>query len=140
MRKRKRPRSVTVIAWIIIVLHGLALFGLLVVLAMPPATRLQAAVGGEPEAAAYARGLLGGGIGVISGIAMLLGLNWGRLLYLWFVPISLVVTLALSGSKLHSSFPLTVILYIVVLHYLRRADVRAFFQGREEPNASPGEG
>ena len=137
MRRQERPRPVTVIAWVIIVMHVLATWGVLAAASLPPENRPRAAIGGEPEVAAYARAVLSGAVGVIAGTAMLLGMNWGRLLYLWFVPLSLVVTLALGGGEFGSVFPLTVLVYLVMLHYLRKPDVRAFFHGsvRRMPNA-----
>ena len=85
MSKKKRPTSVTVIAWIGIVLGGSSLFNLLSY-ALPESRQLLEA-SGRSVVMAVLLGAVDGVIFLVSGIAVLKGLNWGRLLYLFYRPI-----------------------------------------------------
>lgn len=123
MDTKKRPTSVTVIAWIIIVTNGLS-FVTMLTYTMPEVQRaLEAA--GMSVAIATLWTAVGGAIGVVSGIAILKGLNWGRLLYLCFAPISIVLGWLLYGFR--PTHVLTVIFYIVVLVFLTRPAASTFF-------------
>ncbi len=110
----KRPTSVTVIAWIIIVSGGLSFWFLL-----------------RPIAVLNVLwGLIHGTIALTSGIAMLRGLNWGRLLYLLYVPVAIILRLLLYGF-----FPMlivNVIWYAAFLILLTRPAASAFFAQQHE--------
>ena len=106
MNEKKRPTSVTVIAWIIII-TGVVNLGILLILRVG---RVYEVAGRSVDMCMYglSTSYMGGlpsaytiplmiwtvvvaGISVVCGIALLKGLNWGRLLYLGFVPISSVI-------------------------------------------------
>ncbi|MFC1713313.1 YbjO family protein [Candidatus Poribacteria bacterium] len=97
------------------------------------------------------------GIGMVSGIAILKGRNWGRILYLCSIPVfalySHLRNWSVYGSpfrftpgsslsqfilRLTSNIPL-VILYIVVLVFLTRATASSFFAGRTFNELEPEE-
>lgn len=105
----KRPTSVTVIAWIIIVSGGLSFWFLL-----RPTTVLS-----------VLWGVIRGTIALASGIAMLKGLNWGRLLYLLYVPVAIILRLLLYGFSPMQI--MTVICYAAFLILLTRPAASAFF-------------
>ena len=121
----RRPRSVTVIAWYTIInglLHA-AMFpkllntsvGLRVLHAM--GIPLQVAVGWTLASSATH---------ITAGIAMLQQHNWGRLLYLGFVPVALLLTMALYGFHLYDL--VAVILYGCFFVVLMRPTAAAFFR------------
>lgn len=119
----KRPTSVTVIAWIIIVAGGLSFVSILAYTISEVQWALEAA--DISVAIDILWRIVSGVIGVVSGIAILKGLNWGRLLYLCFVPISIVIGWILYGFR--PTDILTVIIYIVVLVFLTSPAASAFF-------------
>ena len=95
MSARKRPTSLTIIAWSQIVISGIVLFNILN-FAKPEFRQLMEA-SGRSAAISVLWGTIGGVIVLISGIAMLKGLNWGRFLCLCYPPISIVFTSLLYG-------------------------------------------
>lgn len=125
----KRPKSVTVIAWIIIVRGCM---GLLFVVNFARQQLSGGSVLLIPAAA----------IVIVSSIAILKGLNWGRLLYLFYIPIVTVYSLimfvfgssGITGIAAKLSFIrfiLEIIFYVVVLVYLTRPAASAFFAHRK---------
>jgi hypothetical protein len=114
MENGRRPVSVTVIGWIIILFGVLSFWFLL-----RPTIVLN-----------LLWGVIHGTIALASGIAMLRGLNWGRLLYLLYVPVAIILRLLLYGF-----FPLqivTVIWYVAFLILLTRPAASAFFAQQHE--------
>ena len=139
--KRERPKSVTVIGWIIILWNGLYLLN-----AMPLCFQAY-------FSETYGRSVLGisativfiaifGAI-LVSGIAILKGNNWGRILYLLTAPIVIVfgclsflffwVHMPVLLILLHVSIKiaLPVIFYVVVLISLKKPAASAFFAHRD---------
>jgi len=122
----KRPKSVTLIAWILIIVCSFYLANAI----------------GEPKywrSFAVVRFLIllwlvvSGFVGVVSGTAILKGFNWGRLLCLFYIPISIIafVLLQTGFGFLSVSFHLLNIVriafYIIVLIFLTRPASLAFF-------------
>jgi len=124
MGMSKRPASVSVIAWIIIVTGGLIMPVALLTFFVPEMQRML-----EINRIISAWAVLNGCVVILSGIAMLQGLNWGRLPYLWFIPISLVLGWLIYGF--HGTHILTVTLYIVMFMFLTRTDAKTFFISRK---------
>ncbi len=127
MTTRKRPISVTVIAWFEIVTSGDILFKTLYY--AKPEFRQLLEASGRSVVITVLWGIVGGVICLVSGIAMLKGLNWGRLLCLCYPPISIVLTLLLYGFHRSKSFIGGVVLYIVALVFLTRPAASTFFAG-----------
>ncbi len=142
MHMGKRPASVTIIAWIFIVASGLNLVNLSRVLTQRKALQFEIAdkvpfwaippyadfkVVGKSEVIVALWSVVAGAIGLISGIAILKGLNWGRLLYLFSMPISIVLTW-LHGF--HTIDTLKVIFYVIFLVFLTRPAASLFFARR----------
>lgn len=83
----KRPTSVTAVCWILIASEGISLIFSIWILANPNPTAKQMATelmsrSPIPISVQYLQMHAGFLIGVVSGIAMLRGRNWGRLLYI----------------------------------------------------------
>ena len=128
MAEKKRPTSVAVIAWIITITSGLSLVATPFTVMMPLARQAIEATGMSVGMAIF-WGMLSGAIGVVSGIAMLKGVNWGRLLYLWAMPIMTVLNWILYGFNANG-IP-GIIVYVIFLIFLIRPAASAFF-GSEE--------
>ncbi len=153
----ERPKSVTVIAWILIVWYGFGFMWWSYIML--------------PHVRSYFRWLLENfhlmiavvlgptvcGLGMVSGIAMLKGRNWGRILYLCSIPVFALYShfsgWLFYGSpsrsipdynlyqfilRLESIIPL-VIPYIVVLVFLTRTTASSFFAGRTLNELEPEE-
>lgn len=130
MTELKRPASVTGIGWFILLAGVVSLACIPVVWAIPELQRTLKETGwGPTEAALWTT--VGGLIQVASGLAILKGLNWGRLLYLIYVPLSLLLYWLLKGFDPLSltSIPL----YVVILVLLTRPVAATFF-AQEAPS------
>jgi hypothetical protein len=128
----KRPRSVTVIAWLTILSALLALAGVWTVQHIP-IVAAEAALGRVPLSVQIPFVLVGSCLMVVSGSFMLRGANWARMLYIWWSPLGVLMTLLNFGlSPLFFGGALKVGLLIFFL--TRRKSV-LFFQGNN--NARP---
>jgi hypothetical protein len=120
MNQKKPPTGVSVVAWIIIVgystLFMMTLFG-----SSLPAIQQRFERMGTPLPMVVAGSL----IGLVSGIAMLCGLNWGRLLYFWYIPIAIVLRWLLYGF--HPTHLSNLIFYLIVVEVLTMPAASAFF-------------
>jgi hypothetical protein len=126
MNTADRPTSVTVIAWILIVMYAYTAVAVLAT-AHVPAIRKGYEKVGRSMPFSIALTTVMGVVGVISGIAMLKGRNWGRALYLVLIPASYVVVLAAWGFS--SAQVPGLIIYAVILAFLMRPAASAFFRG-----------
>jgi hypothetical protein len=130
---RKRPTSVTIIACFLIIISVL---GLLAALFIAPSPRFRQYVleRGWTTIQAYQRDLAVRMLLVVfsystylcSGIAMLKGLNWGRMLYLCYQPINRILAFLIRG--LYYGDILSITLYIIFLVLLTRPAASAFFR------------
>ena len=113
MESNKRPTSVTVVGWIILLLSVLVVLITLMSLHQVYLNILQVWA------------ICGGIIGSIAGVAILKGFNWGRLLYLWVTPISIILESLILGFK-----PSDIVrgaLYIVILLFLVNPSSLTYF-------------
>ncbi|MGA7965699.1 MAG: hypothetical protein WCB49_07415 [Gammaproteobacteria bacterium] len=120
----QRPTSVTVIAWILIVISGIALIINLVMLANPALTELMAK-NPMPIPLQYAITFLGLLISMGAGFAMLKGKNWGRLLYTAWGVIGFVVGFSTSPMKV-AMIP-GVIFFLVIATFLFLPKANKYF-------------
>ena len=124
MNTTNRPRSVSAVAWIIIVLGGMKIV-------LAPLGFTVAKVQKALEASGMALNtavlwqIVLGVIFVISGAAILKRLNWGRLLYLCAVPVSLLSTWFFY--KFAPRDIMAVVIYIVFLTLLISPSASKFF-------------
>jgi len=97
---KKRPRSITVISWILIIMAGISLLKISTMRISDPML-LQEVMGRSPipVSVQYIMMYLGMSIILISGFAMLKGKNWGRSIYILWSVISLVVGIATTTVK-----------------------------------------
>ncbi len=133
----KRPTSVTVIAWILIALYGL--FGLIFTpfqFSRPMIQQFLIARG-MPLVLAVLVAIASSALFLISGIAMLRGFNWGRLLCIYLMVASLVYDWGVCGFR--PAIFIHVIIYIVIFTFLTRPATMAFFKGRAPDKSKAGE-
>lgn len=105
----RRPKSVSVIAWVLIVACSAYCIYLMSNLYRDTPSIIN---------------LVSSAVCIISGIAMLNGRNWGRLLYLYYRPIAIVY-----GFLRKPDFEVIpkVVIYIVFLFFLTRPSASLFF-------------
>ncbi len=122
--RRQRPGGVTIIAWYTIVnslLHA-AMFPKL--MSTSVGRNVLHAVG-IPLSVAIGWACASRFIHILAGVAMLRQHNWGRLLYLSFVPVALFLTVALYGVHLYDV--VAIVIYGGFFILLTRPSVAAFF-------------
>jgi len=123
-----RPKSVSIISWIIIVLGFSALYN---VMRMPqifskPEYQKLAEATGESLGVSILISSICGILGLISGVAMLKGFNWGRLVYLWGYGIIVLFNIITRGFSL-LVLP-SIIIFAVFLIFLTRPAASEFFK------------
>jgi uncharacterized membrane protein HdeD (DUF308 family) len=129
----KRPVSVIAIGWLVLVGGIIALASAFLVFAVP---ELQHAVEESRwslvEAVSWSA--VWGLTYIAAGLGMLKALNWGRLLFLIYTPLALLLSWVLRGFEWLS---LTLLpLYVVALVFLARPAAATFFATRRLPRPS----
>lgn len=121
---KNRPTSVTVIAWILIVLGSISLITTTVMIGNPTALALMKK-SPLPIPLQYAINYIGICVMIVSGVAMLKGCNWARYLYVIWSIIGLVIGFATSPMKAMLLPGLVVV--AVVVFFLFRPKASAYF-------------
>lgn len=134
MAQTERPTTVTLVAWLVILMGAMTLLAVPYVLRMPDAHDMLEEAG-RSVAVAVGTSAVGGALGVACGLAMLRAANWGRLLYLWVTPLLIVVGWILYGFSARD-LP-SVVFYVVVLGLLTTPDASGFFRGDASARAVP---
>ena len=124
----KRPTSVTVIAWIIIILNALSLFGAAFTLNDPAAAESMAQ-SPIPIPLQHFLVFAGLAVSIICAIFMLRAANWARLLYIGWNGIYLLLLLLTSPVK--AMIIPAIIVYAIIISLLLRKSATTYF-------ASPG--
>ena len=123
---KKRPTSITVIAWILIVMCGISLITSTISLNNPMAKELmsRSPISIPIQYAMMYVGLL---IILISGIAMLKGQNWARLLYVIWSIIGFVIGIATSPMK--AAMIPGFVVFLIIAFFLFRPKANEYFAG-----------
>lgn len=123
----KRPTSITVIAWILIVVAGISLVTTTFTLNNPTAKELmsRSVIPLQLQFAMMYFGLL---VQLVSGVAILKAQNWARLLYTIWTGIALVIGLATSPMKM-AMIP-GVVLFVVIVVFLFRPKANEYFKAK----------
>lgn len=121
---KKRPTSVTVIAWILIVTGGIGLVMNTLTMGNPMIQEMMSRTS-LPIPTQYVMAYAGLLVTVVSGIALLKGINWARFLYVGWSVIALVVGIATTPIKA-GLIPGAVVL-IVIAFFLFRPKVNEYF-------------
>jgi len=120
----KRPRLITVISWLFIVLGTVSLLSsLLPYWNQTPAERID-------ELKAHWIVHLARTVSIVCGVFMLYGFNWARWLLVIWIGFHIII------SALHSPLQLVVhgLLFAVILYIVFRPDANIYFRG---PSAQP---
>ncbi len=129
----KRPTSVTVIAWIILVTGALSLLTIAFAMNNPMAQELMAK-SPVPVPVQYFISFVGLLISIVSAIFMLRGANWARMLYIVLRAIGFLFSLFTSPAKL-LLIP-GFFIYAVFVFFLLRPKASAYFTGSANVQSS----
>jgi hypothetical protein len=130
-----RPTSVTVISWILIAMGGISLITTTMMLIIPnPRVQELMAQSPIPVPIQYVISYAGLAVMIISGLWMLKGQNWARLLYVIWSALGLVIGLATSPMK--AMLIPGVLIYGVVVFFLFRPKANQFFSKPEAASAT----
>jgi hypothetical protein len=123
----KRPLSMTIIGWLLIVLTLFGLFGIVTMGSNPVAMKMleQMHISLRFE---QAYGMLGAIINLACAYAILKGLPWGRVLYVAWGVIGLVVGMYISPVKYAVVISLVVV--VVIAAFLWTNTANDWFQAR----------
>ncbi|WP_018247528.1 hypothetical protein [Orenia marismortui] len=127
---KKRPTSITVIAWILIITGGLSLIGTTFSLNNPEVIKIME----KSPVPIFIQNIImyvGLIITITSGIAILKGLNWGRYTYVIWSIFSFIFSLLTSPMKM-AMIPGLVILLIVIFFLFRSPANNYFVEGERE--------
>lgn len=127
----KRPTSVSIIAWFLIVTALISVATSYSSMSNPLAQELMAkSMLSIP--AQYVLMFVGLAITLATGIAMLKGLNWGRTVYIGWSALGLVIALVTSPIKV-AVVPGAVI-FAIIAFFLYRPTASAYFLRKEAAN------
>ena len=124
----KRPTSVTVIAWILIVMSSISLVTSVLTFNNPMMREVMAQ-SPLPLSVQFAMMYVGLLVTLVSGIAMLKGRNWARFLYVGWSVIGFIVGLVTSPMKA-AMIPGIVVFAIIALFLFRPKATAYFTAGR----------
>ena len=123
---KKRPTSISVIAWVLIVIGGIGLISTTgTIMINSPMLRDIMSKSPIPIPIQYVISYFGILIGVISGVAMLKGKNWARLLYITWNLINFVIGITISPMK--ATMIPSLVLFLIVTFFLFRPKANEFF-------------
>ena len=128
-----RPTSVTVISWILIVMGGISLITCTLMLNNPMAKELMAR-NPLPLSVQYAMMYVGLLVMITSGLAMLKGQNWARLLYVVWSALGFLIGVATSPMK--TAMIPGLVVYLVFVFFLFRPKANQYFTGSEVPSGT----
>ncbi|MCP3942848.1 MAG: hypothetical protein GY710_15365 [Desulfobacteraceae bacterium] len=124
----QRPRSVTVICWILIIMGAISLVTCTMSLNNPMAKELMAK-NVIPVNVQYIVMYVGLLIMVVSGVAMLKGQNWARLLYVGWGIISFAIGIVTSPMKV-ALIP-GLLIFLIIIIFLFRPGANKYFKATE---------
>ncbi len=125
---KERPTSITVIAWILIVMGVIALIASSISLNNPMTKDIMGR-SPIPIPVQYVMMYAGLLVQLVSGIAMLKGQNWARFLYVIWSIIGLVVGFATSPMK--TAIIPSVVIFLIIAFFLFRPAANEYFSGAE---------
>jgi hypothetical protein len=131
----KRPTSVSVIAWILIVTSGISLLTSTVSLNNPMARELMAK-SLLPVPLQFVMLYVGLLITIVSGIAMLKGQNWARFLYVGWSAIGFVIGILTSPMK--AAMIPGLVVFAVLTFFLFRPKPNEYFSTKDTADSAQG--
>ena len=128
---KERPTSITVIAWILIVMGGISILSTTMYLNNPIAKEIMEK-SPIPANVQYVMMYVGLIITIVSGIAMLKGHNWARFLYVIWSIVGFVIGIATSPMK--TTIIPGLIFFLVIAFFLFRPIANNYFAVEKEQN------
>lgn len=128
MANRKRPLAVSIIGWYLIAASAIAVATLPFTLQSEEAQKVFAKLG-TSQTLLIITSLLGSVLCLISGVAMLRCLAWGRTLWYAYGVTSAAYTFWLYGATMVFFTLIPVIMLAVTVYFLTRPHVNAYFAG-----------
>ncbi len=122
---RKRPISVTVVCWILIVMSTISLLASTMAL-NNPVTRELMAQSALPVNLQYVLMYAGLLVTLISSAAMLKGHNWARWLYTGWSTLGFLVGIVTSPAK--AAMIPGLVIFLIIVYFLFRPPATMFFQ------------
>ena len=130
---RTRPTSITVVAWILILMGGISLVTTTLVMNSAminnPAVQDLMSKSPIPVPVQYAMTYVALLVMLVSGIAILKGQNWGRWLYV--VGTALGFLIGIITSPLKSAMIPGFVVFVVVAFFLFRSKANKYFADQE---------
>jgi hypothetical protein len=130
---RTRPTSITVVAWILILMGGVSLvtttFVINSALINNPAAQELMSKSPIPIPVQYAMTYIGLLVMLVSGVAMLKGQNWGRWLYV--VGTALGFLIGITTSPLKGAMIPGFVVFVVLTFFLFRPKANEYFSDQE---------
>jgi len=124
----QRPKSITVVCWILIITGGISLISSTFSLTNPVAQELMAK-SSIPISIQYVIMYAGLIITLVCAIAMLKRQNWARLLYVVWSIIGFIIGIATSPMKV-IMIP-SIIIFLIVAFFLFRPKANEYFKATE---------
>ncbi len=119
-----RPTSVTIISWILVAVGGISLITSTLMLKNAAARELMAH-SPMPLSVQYAMLYVGLLVTITSGLAMLKGQNWGRLLYVVWGAFGSLISVTTSPMK--TAMIPGFVVYLVIVFFLFRPRANQYF-------------
>jgi hypothetical protein len=123
----KRPKSVTIICWIMLALSGISLIVSTMTLDDPTARELMSR-SPIPLTVQYIMMYAGLLVMFVSAIAMLKGQNWARFLYVIWSVVGFAIGLATSPMK--AALVPGIVVLVVIAFFLFRPKANEYFRAR----------
>lgn len=122
---KTRPKSVTIISWLLIIMGSISIVSSALTYDNPEVVRLMelSAIPITMQYIIMAVGLL---IMIISGIGMLFGKNYARILYVSWTPIAIIISLLTSPAK--TMMIPGVVFFLIIVFFLFRSDSNIYFK------------
>ncbi len=124
----QRPKSITVICWILIAMGGISLISSTLSL-NNPATQELMSKSSIPISIQYIMMYAGLLVTLVCSVAMLKGQNWARLLYVGWSTIGFIIGIATSPLK---AFMIPgIIVFLIIAFFLFRPKANEYFKATE---------
>ena len=127
INSKARPTSVTVISWIMIsltIVGWIAVIGTFIYMLNEPYVRL------ESPGLFILIPTISAVVQIIIGVGMLRGRGWARSLFIWLIPISVVIGVIVDNA-IRPGILVKIILYLVVVYFLSRPIVKLYFSNAQ---------
>jgi len=128
-----RPKSVTIISWLLIIMASISIVSSALTYNNPDVVKLMelSAIPITMQYMIMAVGLL---IMIISGIGMLYGKNYARILYVSWTPLAIVISL-LTSPAITMMIP-SIVFFLIIVFFLFRTESNIYFKKNNEVQIS----